>query len=94
LLGALEESNVQVPAFYFARGIGRFVGDVPDLVGRNEEVHAIDGVDFDEVAEDFDGRRVSHVGNSLAEKLELDSVVRLGFVADDAGDIVGGGVHR
>lgn len=93
MLGALEESNVQVPAFYFARGIGRFVGDVPDLVGRNEEVHAIDGVDFDEVAEDLYGRRVSHVGNSIAEKLELNGMVLLVLAADNAGDVVGGGVH-
>lgn len=94
MLGVLEESNVQVPALYFAGGVGRLVGDVPDLVGGDEEVHAIDGVDFDEVAEDFDGRRISHVGNSFAKKLELNSMVLLVLAADNAGDIVGGGVHR
>ena len=30
------------------------MGDLFDLVGGDEEVHAIDSVDFDEVAEDLD----------------------------------------
>ena len=41
------------------------MGEVLDMVGGDEEVHAVGGVDFDAVAEDLDGGGVEQIGNPL-----------------------------